>query len=254
MLRLLRISLLLFLLSGALAEPRAETRYFLFRVTWEFIPVGRIELWRSEQETVAYARTTGLGALIFPFRSLWRTVLDPKGYPRKTEIEILERNHPKRKILRFEPEKGLVIKEKITPRKHVRETFRVRYPLYDELTAFWATLAFPWKGPGDRMALPVFARGKVHRVSIVAKRLKEIKSFRGWERALEIEALLPFESELIKRSRNMKLYLSPEGWPLIGEGDIPLGHLKVYLEKALAGGDAPPPPEGLLHSTLKVLD
>ncbi len=254
MLRLLRVALIFLLLSGFTVVSRAETQYFLFRVTWEFLPVGRIELWRSEREAVAYARTTGLGALIFPFRSLWRTSLDPKGYPRKTEIEILERKRPKRKLLLFRPETGLVIKEKITPRKHVRETFRVSYPLYDELTAFWATLAFPWKGPGDRLTLPVFARGKVHRVSLVARRLKEVKSFRGWEKALEIEALLPFESELIKRSRKVKLHLSREGWPLKGEGDIPLGHLKVYLQKALAGGRVPPPPAGLLRRSWKAPD
>ncbi|MBX6423305.1 DUF3108 domain-containing protein [Thermosulfurimonas sp. F29] len=221
--------------------------YLRFRVTWEFIPVGRIELWNTGRELVAYSRTTGLGALIFPFRSLWRTRLDPRGFPLKTRIEVVERGHPKLKIFTFEVGKGRVVREKLTPHKRVREIYRIPLPAYDELSAFWATLAHPWKAPGERLLLPVFARGRIHRVTLEARAFEEIRTFRGWERALRLEALMPFESELIRRSRRLKLYLSPKGLPLAGEGDIPLGHLKVYLERVLAGSRIPPPPGALLR-------
>ncbi|RUM88850.1 MAG: hypothetical protein DSZ24_02565, partial [Thermodesulfatator sp.] len=89
-------SLLFLLVFFLTARPAlAAGRYFRLRVVWEFLPVGRIELWLTPSHLTTYAYTTGLGALIFPFRSLWRTEIDPQGFPRRTVIEVLEKGHPK---------------------------------------------------------------------------------------------------------------------------------------------------------------
>jgi len=250
------VVLFLVLLFLCLAVPsvRAQDLYLEYRVVWEFIPVGKIEVWKKDGEAVAYARTTGLGAFIFPFKSLWRTEVNPAGEPLKTTIEVLERGHPKRKLIFFDREKGRVIKEKITPEKHRRESFAVKFPVFDELTGFLEALSLEWDSPGEVYTLPVFAGEKRHLSRLFLKGRKEIKSFRGWEKVCEIEVSLPFESELIKRSHKIRVYLSEEGLPVVVEGDIRLGHLTAYLVQALTSGSVPPPPEALLHNILKASD
>ncbi|WP_363315414.1 DUF3108 domain-containing protein [Thermosulfurimonas sp.] len=221
---------------------------------WELIPVGQIELWKTPHQYIAYAHTTGLGALIFPFRSLWQTRIDGEGYPRITRIEVLERKHPKKKILYFYPREGKVIREKITPRKHLTETYAAPYPLYDELSGFWAAVTHPWHKPKETLLLRIFAGEKAHMVTVRALGYERIKTFQGWRRAFRIQADLPTASELIRHSRKAVLWLSPQGWPLAGEGKIPLGHLKVFLVKVLKGAHAPPPPKALLDRLEPVPD
>jgi len=207
--------------------------------------VGRIELWLSPQRLTAYAYTTGLGALIFPFRSLWRTEIDPQGFPRRTVIEVLEKGHPKRKVIAFFPQEGRVEKLKVTPKKERRESFRTKLPAYDELSAFYAVLKHSFR-PGETLSLPVFAGEKVHPARVVARDWEKVKTYRGWEKALRLDIEFSFESELIRRSRRAKLWVR-KGIPLVGEGDIPLGHLNIYLEKVSEGGSFPPPPASLLQ-------
>ncbi|QJA05968.1 DUF3108 domain-containing protein [Thermosulfurimonas marina] len=223
----------------------ASGYYLRFRVAWEFIPVGRIELWLSPPRLTAYAYTTGIGAWIFPFRSLWRTEIDARGFPRRTVIEVLERGHPKRKEIVFFPEKGRVEKRKITPKKERREVFRARLPAYDELSAFYAVLKHPFR-PGETWVLSVFAGEGVHPTKVTARDFEKVKTFRGWEKALRLDIEFSFESELIRRSRRAKLYVR-EGLPLAGEGDISLGHLNIYLDRVSEIGSAPPPPASLLQ-------
>lgn len=248
------IFLCLLLVSLSIQSAKAQDLYFEYRVSWEFIVIGKIEIWKKDGQAVAYARTTGLGAFIFPFKSLWRTETNQAGEPVRTEIEVLERGQPKRKCIFFDRKNGCVIKEKITFEKHRRDTFPANFPLFDELTGFLAALSLNWDSPGQVYTLPIFAGKKTHFARLLFKGQKKIKSFRGWEKVREIEVSLPFKSELIKRSQKIRVYLSMEGLPVVVEGDIRLGHLTAYLTRVSTSGSAPPPPEALLHSVLKALD
>ncbi len=243
--------LLILLFLGLFSfSARAEGLYLRYRVSWEFLPVGQIEIWKFKTQAIAYARTTGLGALIFPFKSLWRTETTLNGEPLRTEIQILEKGHPKRKRFLFERIPPRVIKEKVTPQKFRREIFEVSYPLYDELTGFLKALGFRWKHPGESRQLPVFAGKRVYFARLFYRGPKEVRTFRGWEEIKEVEVELPFESELIQRSRHIWVYLSPEGLPVMVAGRIRLGHLRAYLLKASDTDSAPPPPAALLRTPL----
>ena len=232
----------------------AEDLYLEYRVSWSLVPLGKIELWEKEGQAVAYAYTTGLGALILPFKSLWQTEINRRGEPLRTVIEVLERGKAKRKCLYFDRQGGRVVKEKITPQKYRREVFSASFPIFDELSGFLAVRTLDWKAPGQTHLLPVFGGKKAHLARVRFKGRKEIRTFRGREKVAEIEVALPFESELLKRSPRIRMYLSADGLPVVVKGKIPLGHLTARLQRVLGAGSAPPPPKALLHSVLKAPD
>ncbi len=229
------------------SEVQAWDYYWQYQVKWGPMAVGKIELWIGEGEAIAYAYTTGLGAWLLPLKARWQLQTTPERVPLKSVIEVLERKKARLKLFYFEPSQGRIRWEKKDGKKKKRGEIKATFPVYDEFSAFLKTLSLlvPTR---SAFSLPVLAHQKIYQAEIQILRKEILHTFRGKEKTWVVKARLPFPSELIRRSREVTLWVSQDRIPVLVQGKIVLGHLTAVLTQILVGADIPPPPAGLLHS------
>ncbi len=224
----LGLSLFLLLFSGALAVG-AGNLYWKYKVSWLGIPAGKIRIYVEKEGTFlklrAVSKTTGMVRLFFPFKSKWTTWVDERGYPVKSRIWRKSRGKEVLKEYFFDQEKGLVTRRK----KGRTSTYKLKhYPVYDELSAFWATTKLVFEKPGEEKVLWVFAHKKANPAFVRYLKDEEVGTSCGTLKAQKLEVRFGFESELIKRSKKAYLWKWKE-FIVKSQGELAIGHVTGKL-------------------------
>jgi len=173
--------------------------------------------------------TTGLGNKIYPYYAIWQTKIDQNGYPIQTTIYSKERNKERKKMLYFDPKNSIVQEEKFLPKKD-SNSIKVSFPIHDELSGFIEV--WDWQKLYPKFYIPLYIK-KEKVYAIVEVHNKEKCKFLNKEITCQrINVILPEKSELLKRSREVILYMHPEErFPVTIKGSLPLfGSLKGVLK------------------------
>ncbi len=201
-----------------------------YRVSWMGIPAGKIKLLIREDPEGIYLRakskTVGVVKVFFPFKSRWETWCRPDGYPVKSRLWRKKRRKEVTKIFFFDQEKGIVRRIK----KGKTKEYRLKhYPVYDELSAFYATMKLKWQRVGEEKVFWVYAHKKANRAVVKYEGDEEIAGPQGQKvKAQKLLVRFGFESELVKRAKKARLWVW-QGLVVKSEGDLAIGHLTGKL-------------------------
>jgi hypothetical protein len=195
------------------------------------IKVGesQISILKSSNTFSAKVYTTGLGNMIYPYYATWETKVEKNGYPIQTIIYSKERSKERKKILHFDSKNSVVYEEKFLPEKE-NKTVRVSFPIHDELSGF--IYVWDWSKLPQKSSIPLYIK-KERKFATVEIQTKEPCEFLNKEIMCQtIKVTLPEKSELLKRSKNVIIYMHPqEKFPVIIKGNLPLfGSLKAVLK------------------------
>jgi len=200
-----------------------------YRVTWMGIPAGKIKLLIREDQKGTYllakSKTVGLVKVFFPFKSRWETWCDPNGYPLKSRIWRKKRHKEVTKIFVFDQEKGIVRRFK---RGKMKEYRLDHYPVFDELSAFYATMKLSWQKVGEEKVFWVYAHKKANRAVVKYEKDEEVEGPKGPVKAKKLLVQFGFESELVKRAKKAHLWVA-DGLVVKSEGELAIGHLTGTL-------------------------
>lgn len=183
----------------------------------------------------ATAKTVGAGDLIYPYTAKWKTHVDKEGFPQKTIITSKDRFKEREKHIIFDSANSRVTVERIRP-KRSSQSFDLPYPLYDELSAFIASWYLDYQRNGA-FELPLYIDGERHQVKIKLKGRGTCSLGNQTKTCFEIGVTLPEKSELLKRSREVTLFLlQEERFPVEIRGSLPLfGSLRAKLRNFTPG-------------------
>lgn len=227
---LLKIFILL-VLSTFILTKHSYPSYFFYEIYFGPFKVGesQISILKSSNTLSAKVYTTGLGNKIYPYYATWETKVDKNGYPIQTIIYSKERSKERKKILHFDSKNSVVYEEKFLPEKE-NKTVRVSFPIHDELSGFISV--WDWSKLPQKYSIPLYIK-KERTFAIVEIQTKEPCEFLNKEIMCQtIKVTLPEKSELLKRSKNVIIYMHPEEkFPVIIKGNLPLfGSLKAVLK------------------------
>lgn len=227
---LLRIFLLL-LISTFILTKNSYSSYFFYEIYLGPIKVGEseISILKSSNTLSAKVYTTGLGDKIYPYYATWETKVEKNGYPIQTVIYSKERSKERKKILHFDSKNSVVYEEKILPEKE-NKTIGVSFPIHDELSGFISV--WNWSKLPQKSSIPLYIK-KERTFATVEIQTKEPCEFLNKEIMCKtIKVTLPEKSELLKRSKNVIIYMHhEEKFPVIIKGNLPLfGSLKAVLK------------------------
>jgi hypothetical protein len=227
---LLRIFLLL-VISTFILTKNSYSSYFFYEIYLGPIKVGESQISISKNSNTLSAKvyTTGLGNIIYPYYATWETKVDKNGYPIQTTIYSKERSKERKKILHFDSNNLVVYEEKILPEKESK-TIIVSFPIHDELSGFISV--WNWSKLPQKSSIPLYIKNE-RTFATVEIQTKEPCEFLNKKIMCQtIKVTLPEKSELLKRSKNVIIYMHPEGnFPVIIKGSLPLfGSLKAVLK------------------------
>ncbi|NPA48512.1 MAG: DUF3108 domain-containing protein [Thermodesulfobacteria bacterium] len=223
---LLSFLLLVWLVAPASGSEKSTLRY---KVTWLGIPAGKIKFVVEKEGSLiklyAKSKTIGMARLVYPFKSEWTTWIDEDGYPVKSRIWFKKRGKEVLKEYIFDQKKGEVIRLQ----KGHRKVYKLsHFPVYDELSAFYATMKLVLKKPGEEHLFWVFAHKKANQALLRYLKDETIRTSCGPLEAQKLQVEFGFESELIKRSKEAYLWKIRD---LIvkSQGDLAIGHVTGTL-------------------------
>ena len=227
---MLKIFLLLAISTFILTKNSYSSSFF-YEIYLGPIKVGesQISILKSSNTLSAKVYTTGLGNMIYPYYATWETKVEKNGFPIQTIIYSKERSKERKKILHFDSKNSVVYEEKILPEKE-NKTVRVYFPIHDELSGFISV--WDWSKLPQKSSIPLYIK-KERMFAIVEIQTKEPCEFLNKEIMCQtIKVTLPEKSELLKRSKNVIIYMHPEEkFPVIIKGNLPLfGSLKAVLK------------------------
>lgn len=227
---LLRIFFLFFVWIFIIPE-NSYPSYFFYEIYFGPFKVGEshIRIFKNSNILSAKVYTTGLGNRIYPYYATWETNIDKNGYPIQTTIYSKERSKERKKVLHFDPKNSVVREEKILPEKE-NKTIKVSFPLHDELSGF--IHIWDWSKLPQKSSIPLYIK-KERNFATVEIQSKEPCKFMNKEITCQrIKVTLPEKSELLKRSKEVIIYMHPEQkFPIIIKGRLPLfGSLKAVLK------------------------
>jgi len=227
---LLRIFLFLVILTSVLIK-NSYSSYFFYEIYLGPIKVGESQISISKNSNTLSAKvyTTGLGNMIYPYYATWETKVEKNGYPIQTIIYSKERSKERKKILHFDLKNSVVYEEKILPEKE-NKIIIVYFPIHDELSGFISV--WNWSKLSQKSTIPLYIK-KERTFATVEIQTKEPCEFLNKKIMCQtIKVTLPEKSELLKRSKNVIIYMHPEGnFPVIIRGSLPLfGSLKAVLK------------------------
>jgi len=188
--------------------------------------LGESKIVIKDKELKAVVYTTGIGNAIYPYYAEWTTNIDENGYPIKAIIYSKDRFKERKKIIYFLKGKNQVIVEKILP-KPKKRTYTINFPVFDELSGF----VYSWSTNSKFYNIPLFIDGEKHFAVINYKGESMCKVNNSNEICESYLIHLPEVSELLKRAKEVKSYLSKnKRIPIILEGKLPLfGALRAEL-------------------------
>jgi len=220
--------LLFFILCASFSW--AESKVFNYDVSWLGIPAGKIKITVKQRDgrtkLIAKARTIGLVRVLLPFESTWTTWLDKNGYPRRSRILRIERGKKTLKEYIYDQQNGVV--EKYRNGKHEKTIKLKKYPVHDELSAFYASMGLCFKAPGEEKSLLIFAKNKANEARLKYLKDEKEKTPCGRLKAKKIAVTFGFQSELIERSKKALLWVA-QNMVVKGEGKLTLGHITAKL-------------------------
>ncbi len=202
---------------------------FKYKVSWLGIPAGKIKFVIEKEggltKLYAKSKTIGMVRLFFPFKSEWTTWIDAQGFPVKSRIWRKKRGKEVFKEYYYDQKKGLVIRHK----KGKVSTYKLsRFPVHDELSAFYATMKYPFKEVGEEKILWVFAHKKANQAVVRYLKDDKVNTSCGPILARKLEVDFNFESELIKRSKKAYLWQT-KGLIIQSQGELAIGHVTGKL-------------------------
>jgi len=227
---MLKIFLLL-VISTFILTKNSYSSSFFYEIYLGPIKVGesQISIPKNSNTLSAKVYTTGLGNIIYPYYATWETKVDKNGYPIQTTIYSKERSKERKKILHFDSSNSVVYEEKILPEKETKIII-VNFPIHDELSGFISV--WNWSKLPQKSSIPLYIN-KERTFATVEIQTKEPCEFLNKKIMCQtIKVTLPEKSELLKRSKNVIIYMHPEGnFPVIIKGSLPLfGSLKAVLK------------------------
>jgi len=222
---------LLLVISTFILTKNSYSSYFFYEIYLGPIKVGESQIIMSKSSNTLSAKvyTTGLGNMIYPYYATWETKVEKNGYPIQTTIYSKERSKERKKILHFDSKNSVVYEEKILPKKE-NKTITVSFPIHDELSGFISV--WNWSKLPQKSSIPLYIK-KERTFATVEIQTKLPCEFLNKEIMCQtIKVTLPEKSELLKRSKNVIIYMHPEGnFPVIIKGSLPLfGSLKAVLK------------------------
>ncbi|MCX7612680.1 MAG: DUF3108 domain-containing protein [Caldimicrobium sp.] len=227
MIRIVSIFLSCLILHSTSAKAEFKLYYEIF---YGPVKLGESQISIDNKKYVAEARTTGIGNTIYPYFAKWTTEINAHGYPIKSHIFSKDRFKEREKIIAFDPQQKTVHLQKLLPKRKTK-TILLPFPLYDELTAFVSSWYLNFNNTSVH-ELPLYIDEERHMVKINYKRSLSCTFHNKTYSCLEIQALLPDKSELLRRSKEVLILLwKEESIPLEIKGVIPIfGSLTARLK------------------------
>lgn len=204
----------------------------IYEIFYGPLKLGITEITIQDEKIRAIVYTTGIGNSIYPFFAQWETWIDEKGVPEKVVIYSKDKEKERKKEIFFEKERSQVKIKRLLPQEKSEEIYKVSYPVYDELSSFIISWLIDYES-NKRVDLPVYIKENKEIIEIFYKN-KRACEFRSKEDiCLELLVLTPEKSELIKRAREITIYLlEREKIPLEIKGKLPfLGSLTGRLKE-----------------------
>lgn len=196
------------------------------------LKLGITEITIQDEKIRAIVYTTGIGNSIYPFFAQWETWIDEDGFPEKVVIYSKDKEKERKKEIFFEREKSQVKIKRLLPQEKSEEIYKLSYPVYDELSSFIISWLLDYTS-NKRVDLPVYIKEKREIIEIFYKDKKTCEFRSKEDTCLELLVLTPEKSELIKRAREITIYLlEKERVPLEIKGKLPfLGSLTGRLKE-----------------------
>lgn len=194
----------------------------IYEIFYGPIKLGETQLIIEENKIKALVYTTGMGNTIYPFFASWETWIDPNGLPKKTWIYSKDSEKERKKEVSFEVENSVVRIKRLLPEEKPEEIHKLPYPLYDELSSFINSWLVDYSAK-DKVSFPVYIKERREIIEVSLKK-KAPCQFKAEEKVcLELLVLTPEKSELLKRAREITVYLlEKEKIPVEIKGKIPL--------------------------------
>jgi len=210
--------------------PKKSLKLF-YDIYWGPFLVGKSEIVITPNFYESKVFTAGIGSWFFHFVAIWKTYVFPDGHPKKVIIWSKKWGKERQKRILFLPKEGkVIIVLSKPPKKGHPRTYALKYPVYDELSAFVAAFYIDYK-KHPRVVLPLFIR---HFYSQVKLELKGEKDLKG-EKCYKVLVKLPKVSELLRRSSRVEVFLSEKRRiPLVLKSSLPIfGSLVGVLQRVV---------------------
>ena len=199
---------------------RVPDRYLklYYKIYWGPIPLGESVISITPKKYTSVVYTIGIGNWIYPFYAKWETWINDTKHPVKVLIYSKHRSRVRKKLILFYPKKYKVVVKYFLPSSCVKEIKPIKFPLYDELSAFVSAFFINYsKIP--YVKLPLYIRGTLSSVEI---KVKKIITYKG-RRCFKIKVRLPKKSELLKRSSEVEVLLDINSrLPLVLKSKLPI--------------------------------
>lgn len=205
----------------------------IYEIFYGPIKLGETQIVIEENKVKALVYTTGMGNNIYPFFASWETWIDTSGLPKKTRIYSKDSQKERKKEISFEVESSTIKIKRLLPEEKPEETHKLSYPLYDELSSFIKSWLVDYNAH-ERVVFPVYIKEKREIIEVFFKGKIPCKFKTEEKVCLELLVLAPEKSELLKRAREITVYLlEKERIPIEIRGKLPLlGSLTGKLKEA----------------------
>jgi hypothetical protein len=225
---ILLLLLFILLLDTHIAWSKLLLHYEIF---YGPLKLGESKIFVSEKEYKAIAYTTNLGNILYPYYAEWTTTVNDKKFPSTSIIYSKDRFKERKKIIYFEQNKNKIIVEKILP-KPKKNSYHLPFPIFDELSSF----VYSWNLDyfnNREYQLPLYIDGERHFVYIKNSSVINCKFNNQTQECINLLIHLPEKSELLKRSKNVQLFLlKKDRIPIEIMGSLPIfGNLRAILKE-----------------------
>ncbi len=202
-----------------------------YSIGWLFVKLGESIIKINQNFYMAEVYTTGIGNLIYPYHAIWKTWLTPDKIPYKVLIFSKSRHGLRKKLLLFDKKYEKVTIQKLLPKFEVDEV-KIKFPVYDELSAFILSFSLDYRQK-NFFTIPLYVCRKRCLLKLFKKRELVYKWNNRSQKCYEILIDLPQESELLRHSREVWMWLlEKEKIPVKLIGKLPIiGNLEGILVK-----------------------
>jgi len=202
--------------------PSQIIKILKYDISWGPLKLGEAKLYIKNEKYTAEVYTVGIGDFIYPYYAKWETYIDPEGYPLKSLIYSKHKSKERKREIIFDKKNGRVIYKKFLPKPKNPNIIFIKYPIYDELSAFIKSFGLDYS-KNQIYEMPLFIKKRKEFVKIKFKKEKKCKFFNENRTCYLIKVELPPVSELLKRAGKSEMeLLKNERYPVKLKGKLPL--------------------------------
>ncbi len=207
-----------------------KIKFLKYDIGWLFVKLGEAVIKISKDLYIGEVYTTGIGNLIYPYHAIWKTWVNPDFTPFRTLIIAKSRHGIRKKLLIFDKTSGKVIIQRLLPHFSTQE-IRIAFPVYDELSALVLSFSLDYTRI-KKIKIPLYIRKKRRFLTLSVKKETLCIWNHKKEKCYKILIDLPQESELLKHSREVLMWLlKDKKVPVRLSGKLPLfGSLEGVLK------------------------